>query len=218
MLPTAIPLFDVNILLKNQVLQGCFELTRMVSSLTSTVPAMKKTVVLVLALVPMFVFAQQTVTLKSGEKMSGKVQSYKDGVLELLYRGSVMKINESEIYSINFVEQASMASGESTSSAPREVGERQVMAGNYLVRYKVADRTVATPPKVDNLTQKKGTVVVDITIDKYGHVRKAVPGAAGTTTSDSYLRTKAQQAAESTLFNNAPTAPTEQSGYMIIAF
>lgn len=179
-----------------------------------------KNLALVLALVAKSLAstAQHTVSMKSGEKMNGKVQSIKDGVMEFLYKGNVMRINVSELYSINFVEQSSLAAGESTSNAPREVGEKQVMAGNYLVRYKVADRTVATPPKVDNLTQKKGTVVVDIVIDKYGHVRKAVPGAAGTTTTDSYLKTKAQQAAESTLFDNVPTAPTEQSGYMIITF
>ena len=163
-------------------------------------------------------FSQHTLTMKSGEKMNGKMQSMKDGVIEFLYRGNVMRINLSEVYAVNFVEQSSIASGESNSSAPREVGEKQVMSGNYLVRYKVADRSVSTPPKVDNLTQKKGTVVVEIVIDKYGHVRKAVPGAAGSTTTDSYLRTKAQQAAESTLFDNVPTAPTEQSGYMIITF
>lgn len=59
---------------------------------------------------------------------------------------------------------------------------------------------------------------MEITIDKYGHVMKAVPGAPGSTTADEYLKTKAKQAAESTLFDNVPTAPTEQSGYMIIVF
>ena len=162
--------------------------------------------------------AQHVVSFKSGEKMSGKVQSINNGVMDFLYKGNVMKIQVDELYSINFAEQSSMAAGESTSSAPREIGEKQVMAGNYMVRYKVADRTVAREPKVDNLTQKKGTVVVDISIDKYGHVTKAVPGAPGSTTTDEYLKTKAKQAAESTLFDNVPTAPTEQKGYMIITF
>lgn len=162
--------------------------------------------------------AQHVVSLKTGEKMNGKVQSINNGILEFSYKGSVMKLKLEELYSINFVEQASVAGGESTSASPREVGEKQVMAGSYLVRYKVADRTVSKPPKVDNLTQKKGTVVVDITIDKYGHVIKAVPGSPGSTTTDEYLKTKAKQAAESTLFDNVPTAPTEQKGYIVIAF
>jgi hypothetical protein len=179
---------------------------------------MKNILILLLLTASSSAFAQHTVSMKSGEKMNGKVQSLNAGVVDFLYKGNSMKLNVSDIYSINFVEQSSIAAGESTASAPREVGEKQVMAGSYLVRYKVADRSIASPPKVDNLTQKKGTVVVEIIIDKYGHVRKAVPGAAGTTTTDSYLKTKAQQAAESTLFDNVPTAPTEQSGYMIIAF
>ncbi|MFM9027221.1 MAG: hypothetical protein ACKOQ6_04430, partial [Bacteroidota bacterium] len=107
---------------------------------------MKKLLVFIAVMTSSFMsMAQHTVSMKTGEKMNGKVQSIKDGVLEFLYKGNVMKINVNEIYSINFVEQASIASGESTSSAPREVGEKQVMAGNYLVRYKVADRTVSTP-------------------------------------------------------------------------
>ncbi|MFM2207246.1 MAG: hypothetical protein RL213_1221 [Bacteroidota bacterium] len=163
--------------------------------------------------------AQHVVSLKTGEKLSGKVQSLSNGVVDFLFQGNVMKLRVDEIYSINFADQAtSMNGGVSSSSAPREAGEKQVTADNYLVRYKVADRTVVKPPKIDNLTQKKGTVVVDITIDKYGSVRKAVPGMPGTTTSDEYLKTKARQAAESTLFDNVPTAPTEQKGYMIIVF
>lgn len=173
---------------------------------------------ILLALLPFLSTAQHVLVLKSGEKMSGKVVSLSDGVLHFSYKGNTMTFNVDELYSINFVEQKSIAGGESTSTAPREVGEKQVTAGSYLVRYKVADRMISRNPKIDNLTQKKGTVVVEITIDKYGHVMKAVPGAPGSTTSDEYLKTKAKQAAESTLFDNVPTAPTEQSGYMIIVF
>lgn len=163
--------------------------------------------------------AQHVVQLKSGERMSGKVQSLSNGVVDFLFQGSVMKLKVDEIYSINFAEQAStMNGGTSTSSAPREAGEKQVMADNYLVRYKVADREIVKNPVVSNLTQKKGTVVVDVTVDKYGSVRKAVPGAPGSTTTDQYLLTMAMKACESARFDNVPTAPTEQKGYMVIVF
>ncbi|HRS39567.1 MAG TPA: hypothetical protein P5565_08500 [Bacteroidia bacterium] len=161
---------------------------------------------------------QHVVTMKSGEKMSGKVESIQNETLEFLYKGNKMNFPLADLYSINFAEQSSLTAGESTSSAPREVGEKQVTSGSYLVRYKVADRIVAKPPRIDNLTQEKGTVVVDVTIDKYGHVMKAIPGAPGSTTNSEYLKTKAKQAAESALFNNVPTAPLEQKGYMIISF
>ena len=93
-----------------------------------------------------------------------------------------------------------------------------MQAGSYTVRYKVADRVITKAPRIDNLTQDKGTVVVNISIDKYGHVLKAVPGGVGSTTDNQYLKTKAMQAAESAIFNNVPTAPLEQKGYMIIVF
>jgi hypothetical protein len=158
------------------------------------------------------------VQLKSGEKMNGKVQSLNNGVLEFLYKGSVKKINISELYSINFGETGESAGGESKATHQREPGEKQITSGSYMVRYKVADRVIAKAPKVDNLTQEKGTVVVDITIDKYGVVRKAIPGSPGSSTNSEYLKTKAKQAAESAIFNNVPTAPLEQTGYMVIVF
>ncbi len=166
-------------------------------------------------------FAQHTVILKSGERMNGNVKSLHAGVVEFLYKGNTMKVNVSDIYSINFVEAKvgnDISGAESSSTLPKEVGEKQITAGSYLVRYKVADRIISKAPRIDNLTQDKGTVVVNISIDKYGHVIKAVPGGVGSTTDNEYLKTKAKQAAESALFNNVPTAPLEQKGYMVIVF
>lgn len=167
------------------------------------------------------VFSQHLLTLRSGEKMNGNVKSLKDGQVEFLYKGNTMKLNVSEIYSINFAEAEVLTSGKSLESAgaiPKEAGEKQINSGSYLVRYKVADRNITKAPRIDNLTLEKGTVVVNISIDKYGHVIKAVPGGAGTTTDSEYLKTKAKQAAESAIFNNVPTAPLEQKGYIIIVF
>ena len=132
-----------------------------------------------------------------------------------------MKLKVSDVYSINFVEAQAVkevVGNESSSSLPKEIGEKQITAGSYMVRYKVADRVISKAPRIDNLTQDKGTVVVNISIDKYGHVLNAVTGAAGSTTDREYLKTKAKQAAESAIFNNVPTAPLEQKGYMIIVF
>ena len=164
------------------------------------------------------VYSQQMVQLKSGEKLNGQVKSLNNDVLEFLYKGSIKKINVSEIYSINFGETGESIVGESKAAKQREPGEKQVTSGSYMVRYKVADRLISKPPKIDNLTHEKGTVVVEITIDKYGHVMKATPGAPGSSTNSDYLKTKAMQAAQSTIFNNVPTAPLEQKGYMVIVF
>lgn len=164
-------------------------------------------------------FAQHNLTLKSGEKMIGTVKTLNNDQVEFLFKGNVMKIPVSDIYSIHFSSGESGVTGkESTAAEQREIGEKQVMAGSYMIRYKVADRIISKPPRVDNLTQEKGTVVVDVTINKYGNVMKAIPGAPGSTTNSEYLKTKAKQAAESAMFNNVPTAPLEQKGYMIIVF
>ena len=163
-------------------------------------------------------YSQNIVQLKSGEKMNGQVKSLNNGMVEFLYKGTLKKINVSEIYSINFGETGESIVGESKSTIQHEPGEKQVNSGSYMVRYKVADRTISKPPKIDNLTQEKGTVVVEISIDKYGHVMKATPGAPGSTTTSEYLKTKAMQAAQSTIFDNVPTAPLEQKGYLVIVF
>jgi hypothetical protein len=162
--------------------------------------------------------AQHIVNLKSGEKMNGKVQSMKDGVINFEFKGNVMKLNVDEVSSIIFNEGSGTTKPATADAIKKEPGEKQIVAEDHLVRYKVADRTIAKPPLISNLTQEKGTVVVNISIDKYGHVIKAVPGGVGSTTTSEYLLTKAKQAAESTLFDNVPKAPLEQKGYMIIPF
>ncbi len=179
---------------------------------------MKKAILVLLVLLAVQVSAQQIVSMKSGEKMNGKVESLNNGVVSFLYKGNLMKIKTSEIYAITFGEIGESGGGESTAANQKEIGEKQIMSGSYMVRYKVADRIISKAPRVDNLTQEKGTVVVDVTIDKYGHVMKAIPGSPGSTTNSEYLKTKAKQAAESALFNNVPTAPLEQKGYMVIVF
>jgi len=166
----------------------------------------------------LFLQAQHTVVLKTGEQMSGKVQSLSNGVIVFDFKGNSMKLKVDDVSSILF-SQTSVpvkSAGAGGSKLPSEPGEKSITANNSVVRYKVADRTIIKPPVINNLTQEKGTVVVTVTIDKYGHVRKAVPGAEGSTTKSDYLWTKAKQAAESALFDNVPNAPLEQTGYMII--
>ena len=162
-------------------------------------------------LLGLHVSAQHTIVMKSGEKMEGLVTSLNNGVIELQKNQTISKVNLSQVASIVFSKP-----GEKTSAS--EVGEKQTTVGSYTVRYKVADRNIVKPPKIDNLTQKKGTVIVDISVNKYGNVTKATPGAAGSSTNDEYLYSKAKQAAESALFNNVPTAPLEQTGYIVIPF
>jgi len=180
---------------------------------------MKKIFAVIISLAALSAQAQHVVTMKSGEKMNGKVQSLKDGIISFDFKGNLMKLNVADVTSIVFNEAGAPAATPSAAGpAKKEQGEKQIVSGSYLIRYKVADRTIVRTPQVNNLTQEKGTVVVDISIDKYGHIVKAAPGGQGSTTTSEYLFTKAKQAAESALFDNVPTAPLEQKGYMIITF
>jgi hypothetical protein len=96
--------------------------------------------------------------------------------------------------------------------------ELTIKVGNYDVRYSMKGRTITNKPRVDIMTEEHGIVVVDVTIDKYGHVISAVPGAKGTTTDSKYLMTKAKQCAESALYDTKPTYPLKTQGTFTITF
>ena len=96
--------------------------------------------------------------------------------------------------------------------------EKTIAAGSTIVRYLVNERTIAKAPNISNLTRERGTVVVNVTIDRYGLIRSAEPTPNGSTTKSEYLITKAKQAVQSIQFNADKTAPIEEKGYVIIPF
>jgi protein TonB len=177
---------------------------------------MKKIFLLFTALfISSLLFAQHTIVLKNGKTMTGRVKSLVNGTVELENNQTISTVKVSEISVIKFSEDGNQSS---SSSSRDEVGEKEFLTGESFVKYKVADRNMVKPPRIDNMTQKKGTVVVAVSINKYGNVIKATPGAAGSSTTDEYLLTKARQAAESAIFDKVPTAPLEQTGYIVINF
>jgi len=66
--------------------------------------------------------------------------------------------------------------------------------------------------------QESGIVVVDIWVDQYGKVTKAVPGAEGTTVTDKNLWNAARKAALETGFNMKGDAPVLQHGTITYIF
>jgi len=162
--------------------------------------------VILLCLLSLSLTAQHTVVLKSGEKMSGEVKSLSSGTLKFLFKGNEMSLQVSEISSIIFDSSTPAVSAASSTS------------GTKGVSYVMAGRKMTKQPKIDNLTMEKGIVVVEITINKYGNVVKAVPGIEGTTTTSNYLLTKAKQAAESVMFDTSPVMPQSQTGSITITF
>lgn len=73
-------------------------------------------------------------------------------------------------------------------------------------------------PSPSYSVQAEGTVVVDIWVDQYGNVTKAVAGAQGTTLTDATIWAAARAAALKAHFNMSPDAPALQQGTITYNF
>ncbi len=84
---------------------------------------------------------------------------------------------------------------------------------------KLAGREVdGTLPRPSYPVQASGKVVVDIWVDQYGTVQKAVAGADGTTVTDKTLWQAARKAALGAHFNMSADAPAMQKGTITYIF
>lgn len=84
---------------------------------------------------------------------------------------------------------------------------------------KVPGRSVnGTLPRPSYPVQASGKVVVDIWVDNYGKVQKAVAGAEGTTVTDKTLWQAARKAALGAHFNMSADAPAMQKGTITYVF
>ena len=75
-----------------------------------------------------------------------------------------------------------------------------------------------TLPRPSAPGQQVGKVVVEIWVDNYGIVQKAVPGAEGTTVTDKELWNEARKAAMKASFNMRADAPAMQKGTITYIF
>lgn len=97
------------------------------------------------------------------------------------------------------------------------IEETKNVSGSPTAR--VAGRiTVGVPPRPSASRQKEGTVVVDVWVDQYGSVTRAVPGANGTTTTDKELWGVARDAALKAKFNRDMEAKQSQQGTITYVF
>ena len=78
--------------------------------------------------------------------------------------------------------------------------------------------TLGALPRPSYPVQKSGLVVVKVWVDNYGNVKKAVPGADGTTVTDDKLWAAARSAAMKTHFNESIDAPAMQEGTITYIF
>ena len=84
---------------------------------------------------------------------------------------------------------------------------------------KLAGRSVdGTLPRPSYNVQASGKVVVQIWVDNYGQVQKAVAGVEGTTVSDKTLWQAARKAALGAHFNMSADAPAMQEGTITYIF
>ncbi|MDI9551619.1 MAG: TonB family protein [Candidatus Cryptobacteroides sp.] len=78
--------------------------------------------------------------------------------------------------------------------------------------------TLGTLPKPSYSVQEDGIVVVDIWVDNYGNVQRAIAGGEGTTVADKTLWAAARAAAMKAHFSQSADAPALQKGTITYIF
>jgi outer membrane biosynthesis protein TonB len=84
--------------------------------------------------------------------------------------------------------------------------------------YDLIGRLPLRRPTPEYPCRKEGRVVVKIKVDRTGKVIEAIPGAKGSTTSESCLLNEAKKAALKTKWQPAANAPEKQLGKIIYNF
>ncbi len=82
----------------------------------------------------------------------------------------------------------------------------------------LGNRKMISPPRVAEYSQAKGTVVVEIVVDRNGKVLRATPGGRGSTTTNEGLYKAAKAAAIDTRFDPDINADIQQQGSMTFVF
>ncbi|MEX2595657.1 MAG: hypothetical protein WEC59_01915 [Salibacteraceae bacterium] len=178
---------------------------------------MKKSLLMCLPLLftAAWALGQHSVVLKTGEKIKGVVMALNEDVLTVSVNRELKDIMLRDVSSIFFDEYVPY-DGKLMDNTPMQ--KMKSADGNYVVEYVIKDRVMTKAPRLSNATQKKGTVVVEVMVNRAGTVLKAKSGVTGSTTSDEYLLTKAQFACQGAQFNEHPTGPLETTGIITIHY
>ncbi|MGQ7868882.1 cell envelope integrity protein TolA [Sunxiuqinia sp. sy24] len=86
------------------------------------------------------------------------------------------------------------------------------------ISFSLGGRSAQSLPKPYYPGNEEGVVVVQVTVDKYGKVTTAEPGARGSTTYNAQLLSAAKQAALKAKFNLDESAPAFQQGTITYRF
>lgn len=159
--------------------------------------------------------SQHSVVLKTGDKIEGVVMELMNDELTIYVNRQPKKIMLRDISSIFFNEYVAY-DGNLKSDAP--IRKMKSADGGYMVEYQIVDRTMIQAPRLSNATEKQGTVVVEVLVNRSGTVLKVKSGVTGSTTSDEYLLTKAEYACKGIKFNEYMKAPLETKGLITIHY
>lgn len=120
----------------------------------------------------------------------------------------------------------SNSSGQGVTYKPGNQGSTTGSAGSQRyglgsgegISFNLTGRSAETLRKPGYPGQEEGTVIVQITVDKYGKVTKATPGVKGSTSISPDLLEAAKKAALATQFNEDLNAPALQTGTITYRF
>ncbi len=110
--------------------------------------------------------------------------------------------------------QMDHSKGNSTQSSNTANGRSQSDG----LSFSLAGRELVSYPRIRDVSEKEGTVVVEIVVDPQGNVVSARTGIRGSTTTDPYLLQLAKEAALQTKFTASPNRITDQIGTITIHF
>ncbi|GAB5538818.1 MAG: hypothetical protein Salg2KO_09210 [Salibacteraceae bacterium] len=159
--------------------------------------------------------SQHSVVLKTGEKIQGVVMELADDELTVYVNRVPKTLHLRDVSSIFFDEYVPY-DGSLKNDTPIE--KIKSLDGGYMVEYQIKDRKMTLAPKLSNATEKRGTVVVEVVVNRSGTVLSVKSGVTGSTTSDEYLLTKAEYACKGIQFNEYMKGPLETKGLVIIHY
>ncbi|MEQ8624539.1 MAG: hypothetical protein RJQ00_06785 [Vicingaceae bacterium] len=174
---------------------------------------MKQFTLILSLILSLNLIAQHSMVLKSGDKIEGVVLSLNNDVWEIYTEGKERKINMKEVSSVFFNEYVPY------DGVLIPEGEEKVFEVNgFTVKYQIKDRIMERKPEVSIGSEDKGTIVVKVIVDRYGNILSAEPGQSGTTTSNTYLNTKAMKAAKTAKFDENLKGPLKTEGLITIIY
>lgn len=158
-------------------------------------------------------YAQHTLIMKDGSQKTGKLTTVKGPMLTFFTNGRPLDVLISDVRTVHFYEEGKK------DALPAINNRKRFKTGFKEIEYVMEGRKMIKFPKIGLGTKDNGVVVVEVTIDKYGNVLTAEPGAPGTkTTDDKYLFVKAKSACQQAKFDSDPTAPLSTTGKIYVTF